>query len=561
MQKAAPGWSFVLASLKVGFIMKRFAQKAYINGKVYTVDEDFRVVSAFCVTGDRFLATGSDADIAEYCDNETEIIDLNGAVVLPGLIDSHLHVTGTGALKLNLDLAGKTKNQIIALVAEARTKTAPGGWITGSGWLQSDWGSSEFPTKAELDAVCPDLPVYLSRACGHASWANSLAFELAGVTADMPDPKGGEIVRTAEGDLLGVVTDNAQDRFNKIIPGYDKAQLQQTVLLAQEGFFAAGLTTVHDAGTADEYIEAWTPLYESGALKLRIYAMMRPMGRPTYDELFEESMDFFKKGLRIGLFDNRLTARAYKISGDGSLGARSAWMLEGYSDRPGFTSDGKWTDEQLYDIFYAARKSGFQIMYHAIGDAANRQALDIYERVIGELPSTDHRLRIEHAQILSQSDIPRFPKLGVIPTHQTVFLRSDKEVADARLGAERMKGAYAWRTLIDGGSIVPNGTDSPVEPFNPFLAMHCAVTRTDEQGRPEGGWYIHEAMTREEALKSYTIWGAYAGFEEHLKGSIEVGKLADFIIIDRDMMVCAASDIQDTQVLETVLGGETVYRR
>ena len=272
-------------------------------------------------------------------------------------------------------------------------------------------------------------------------------------------------------------------------------------------------------------------------------------------------MEYFKKGLRIGMYGNRLTARAYKISGDGSLGARSAWMLDDYDDRPGHKGNGKWTDEQLYNVLYQARRAGFQIWYHAIGDAANRQCLNTYERLLRELPDPDARLRIEHAQIIAPQDIPRFKKLGVIPTHQTVFLRTDKKVADTRLGPQRIKGAYAWRTLIDQGNVVPNGTDSPVESYNPFLSMYCAVTRMDERGQPEGGWYPQEAMTREEALRSYTVWGAYAGFEEHLKGSIEAGKLADFVVIDRDYLACPAEEIKDIQVLQTVVGGETVYQR
>ena len=268
-----------------------------------------------------------------------------------------------------------------------------------------------------------------------------------------------------------------------------------------------------------------------------------------------------KSPLRIGMYDNRLTARAYKISCDGSLGARSAWLLEDYSDQPGHKGNGKWTNEQLYTILYEARKAGFQTMCHAIGDGANRQCLDVYERLLKELPDPDARLRIEHAQILAPEDIPRFHQLGIIPTHQTVFLRTDKRVADQRLGAERIKGAYAWRTLIDQGNPLPNGTDSPVENCNPFVSMYCAITRKDEKGLPENGWHPEQAMTREEALRSYTTWGAYAGFEENLKGSIEAGKLADFVIIDRDLMNCPAEEIKDIRALETVVGGETVYQQ
>ena len=316
---------------------------AYVNGKVYTVDGKFSVVSAFCVEGDRFVAAGTDDEIRALCTPETKIVDLGGKCVLPGLIDSHLHVNNTGAMKMELNIVGRQREEIVAMVAEAYKAAKPGEWIVGRGWLNDEWNDKSFPTKEELDAVAPDIPVYLKRACGHAAWVNSAAFAAVGVTNETPDPTGGEYLRRDGGELLGTVTDQAQDPFNKAIPPYNKEQLQRIVLLAQEGFFAAGLTTVHDAGTAEEWIQAWEELYQKHELKLRIYASMRVVGRPNYQELMEGSMRYFQKGLRIGMYDNRLTARSYKISGDGSLGARSAWMLEDYDDRPGHKGNGKWT--------------------------------------------------------------------------------------------------------------------------------------------------------------------------------------------------------------------------
>ena len=431
------------------------------------------------------------------------------------MIDAHLHITNTGAMKLNLNLVSKQKQEILDMVADAYSSAKKGEWIIGRGWINDTWDDPSFPTKEDLDAVAPDSPVYLTRACGHAAWANTKAFETAGITKDTPDPAGGEFLHKQDGSLLGVVTDQAQDPFNKAIPSYTKEQIQKIVLLAQQEFFSNGLTSVQDAGSPEEWVEAWQELYEKERLKLRIYVSMRVLGRPNYQELMEGSLKFFKKGLRIGMYDNRLTARAYKISLDGSLGARSAWMLEDYEDQPGHKGNGKWTNDQLYSVLYEARRAGFQTWCHAIGDAANRQCLDVYEQLLKELPDKDARLRSEHAQIIAPEDIERFRKLGVIPTHQTVFLRTDKNVADARLGAERIKGAYAWRTLIDQGNPLPNGTDSPVESCNPFLSMYCAVTRKDEHLKPEGGWHPQEAMTREEALRSYTNWAA----TQHLKSS------------------------------------------
>lgn len=535
---------------------------AYINGKVYTVDRDFSVVTAFGLSDGRFVVVGSNENVLKYCDPDTKIIDLQGKVIIPGLIDSHLHVMGTGALRLELYLVGKKKAEILELVRKACEDANPGEWIVGRGWINDEWtGDTGFPSKEELDAVAPDNPVYLKRGCGHGAWVNSKALELVGITDKTPNPVGGEIMKKPDGSLLGIVTDQAQEPFNKAIPPYTKEQLQKIAMLAQDGFFRAGITSVEDAGSWDTWVAAWEELYKQNKLKVRMYVSLRVVGRPNFEQCLAESKPFFENGMRIGAYDHRLTYRAYKISGDGSLGSHSAWMLEDYSDTPGNKGFGKWTDEQLYEILYPAHKAGFQIWYHGIGDAACHQALDCFERLQKEWPRPDCRHRIEHSQRIAPEDLPRYKELGVIPTHQTVFLRTDKRVAESRWGKDRLKTAYAWRTLIDMGNIVPNGSDSPVENFNPFMGMHCAVTRTDENGEPEGGWFYEERMTREEALRSFTTWAAYAAFEENLKGSIEPGKLADFVMIDRDIMTCPEGDIKDTQVLETVLGGETVYKK
>ena len=534
---------------------------AYINGKIYTVDEQFSTAAAFGVSDDRFAIVGSNEEVLAHCTSDTPVIDLKGQVVLPGLTDAHLHIVGTGALKLELNIVGKQKQEILDMVAEACKTVQPGEWIVGRGWINDEWEDPAFPSKEELDAVAPDTPVYLKRGCGHGAWVNSKAFETVGITDDTPSPVGGEIMKKPDGTLLGIVTDQAQDPFNKAIPPYTQDQIQRIALLAQEGFFQVGITSVHDAGSFDYWVDAWEELYQQKKLKMRMYVSLRIVGRPSYEELLEGSKRFFEKGMRIGAYDNRLTYRAYKISGDGSLGSRSAWMLDDYSDAPGNRGCGKWTDEELYNLLYPAHRAGFQIWYHGIGDAACRQALNCFERLQAEWPRPDCRHRIEHSQCLSPDDMDRYKELGVIPTYQTVFLRTDKRVAEARWGKERMKGAYAWRTMIDKGNVLPNGTDSPVESFNPFVSMYCAVSRKDEHGQPEGGWYPEQAMTREEAVRSYTSWAAYGAFEEHIKGSIQQGKLADFIVIDRDIMTCPESEIKDIQVLRTVVGGETVYTK
>ena len=533
---------------------------AYINGKIYTVDEGFSIAQAFGVSDGRFACVGTTEEVLAYCTPETPVIDLQGQVVLPGLIDSHLHVQNIGAAKMQLELAGKSKEAILEMVAEAAKSAQPGQWILGHGWINDEWADPAFPCKEELDAVAPENPVYLKRGCCHGAWVNSCACKLVGVTDDTPNPVGGEVMKKPDGTLLGIVTDQAQEPFNRAIPAYNKEQIQKIALLAQDTFFPFGITSVQDAGSSQQWIDAWEELYKDNRLKVRMYLTLRVVGRPSYQELYDGTVKLLKRGALVGAYDHRLTYRAYKISGDGSLGARSAWMLEDYSDCPGHKGCGKWTDEQLYNVLYEAHKGGFQIWYHGIGDAANRQALDTFERLQTEWPRKDARHRVEHAQCLTDSDIGRFKQLGVIPTHQTVFLRTDKRCAESRWG-DRIKGAYIWRTLIDQGNVVPNGSDGPVESHNPFLGMYCAVTRKDELGLPEGGWHPEEAMTREEALRSFTTWAAWAAFEEDLKGSIEPGKLADFILVDRDMMTCPADEIKDVQVLQTVLGGETVYTK
>ena len=533
---------------------------AYINGKVYTVDDNFSVATAFGVSEDRFAVVGTDEEVLARCTPDTKVVDLKGQVVIPGLTDAHLHLVETGVVQRRLKMAGKSRQECIDMVAEAAKKAEPGEWILGRNWINDEWkDDSSFPTKEELDAVAPNNPVYLVRGCGHMAWLNTKAFEVVGIPADIENPQGGEYLRKPDGSFWGVVTDNAQEPFNKAMPKETPEVVRQATLDAQKAFFEAGLVGVHDAGSGTHVVDVWDQMYDDGSLKLRINASLRVPGRPAFDELYEYTMNLVKLGVRHDCHNNRLNVRGYKISGDGSLGARSAWMIDDYDDLPGHKGNGKWTDEELYATLYPIHKAGFQIWYHGIGDAANRQALDCFKRLQEEFPRPDARHRIEHAQILKPEDVERFAKEGVIPTHQTVFLRTDKRCCEDRIGKERTKTAYAWHTLISQGNPVPNGTDSPVESFNPFLGMYCAVTRKDEDGFPEGGWYPDEAMTREEALKSYTVWPAYTEFMEGVKGSIANGQLADFVIIDRDYMTCPDYEIKDIKPVATYVAGECVY--
>lgn len=537
------------------------ADSVYRNGNIYTVDEAFSTASAIAIKGDRLLYVGDEAGVEKYIGTNTKVVDLGGKTVLPGLVEGHMHVTGLGEDMLVIDAFWKPKDVILAAVKAEALKSDPGEWIQGSGWMNTVWDDTSYPTKEELDEVAPDNPVFLSRACGHMGWANSKAFELAGVTKDTPDPQGGEYLKNADGELQGCMTDTAMDPISSIIPDFTVEEQRQALLMAQEQLFSYGLTSAMDAGNSVAvYENVYSPLYESGELKLRVYGMI------SLDSLEGVSAEYIKahpidNENYENLFNNHLSLRCVKMFADGSLGARSAAMLEEYSDRPGHSGNYLYTQEQVDPIVKLAYDAGYQVATHAIGDGANHQMINAYEAAIKANPREDHRLRIEHYQIVTPEDMDRTIALGILPSMQTTHATSDMLVAEDRMGAERLKGAYAWRTLIDKGTIIPNGSDAPVELVNPYHGLYAAVTRTNRLGEPKGGWHIEEAMTREEALRSFTNWSSYAEFNEDIKGSLEAGKLADFVVIDRDVMTCPAEDIKDTQALLTVSGGEVVYTK
>ncbi|WP_130870584.1 amidohydrolase family protein [Intestinimonas massiliensis (ex Afouda et al. 2020)] len=540
----------------VGTPVQTAADIVYRDANIYTVDDDNPTATALAIKGDRIVYVGGEEGVEAYIGEDTKVTDLNGLTVLPGIMEGHMHMSSMGKTLIQLNVFWKPKNVILEAVRAAAQEAEPGEWIQGQGWMNTIWEDTDFPTKEELDAVAPDNPVYLKRADGHMAWVNSMALELAGVTKDTPNPQGGEILKTEDGEVLGCVTDNARDFFTNIIPAYSTEEQREIYLLAQNELFTYGITSAMDAGCDVTDIENYQYLYETGQMKLRTYPLVRLL------DTTNAQADYVRENLPAGMmYDNRMNLRAVKITTDGSLGARSAAMLEEYSDREGYCGELRFTDEQAYEVFKLAYDQGYQICTHTIGDAACRQVLDTLERLQSENPQEDHRLRIEHFQIVAPEDIDRAIQMGVIPSMEFIHATSDMLVAEDRIGAERMKGAYAWRTVLDKGSIIVGGTDAPVELVNPWHNFYAGVTRKNRDGVPENGWYAEQAVTREEVLKSYTIWVAYGQFEEDIKGSLEVGKLADFVVIDRDIMTCPEDEMKDVQALMTVIGGEVVYTK
>jgi predicted amidohydrolase YtcJ len=531
------------------------ADTVYLNGTIYTVDDKNPKASAMAVKGDKFIYVGSDTNAKKYVGSGTVVIDLKGKTILPGLIDAHIHFSGVGEAKMRLDAFWKPKQEILDAVAAAYKKGNKGDWIEGRGWNQEVWTPAVFPTKEDLDKVSPDSPVYLGRTDGHAGWVNTKALEIAGITKNTPNPQGGEIIKDAKGEPTGILVDTAKGLVTSKIPPLSKEKMLDALQRAQEEMLSYGLTGGHDAGCDLAMIDTFKGLYESGKLYVRLYERLRiPDGSTSLHE------EFYAKGKQIGLYNNLMTVRGIKISVDGALGSRGALMLAPYTDRTdGWLGNLRVPEDRLYEQVKRARQAGFQVSTHAIGDAGNRIVLNAYEKVLKEMPDPNHRYRVEHAQIVALEDIPRFAKLGVIPSMQTVHATSDKNMAENRVGPERIKGGYAWRKFLNTGVVIPNGTDAPVELVNPFHGLFAAVTRQSRDGKPPGGWYPEDKMTREEALKSYTIWSAYAAFEEKIKGSIQSGKLADFVVIDKDYMNCGESEIKDIRPLQTVIGGKIVY--
>ncbi len=538
------------------------------GGTIYTVEEGSPVVEAVAVIGDRIVFAGDLKDVSAYEGENTRIIDLQGRTMTPGFIEGHGHFMGLGYNELNLDLMSVTSyEELVEKVKEAVAKAQPGQWIVGRGWHQDKWTTKPeimfkgFQTHQLLSSVSPNNPVFLRHASGHAGFANAKAMQIAGVNQlsveklDKDLGEGGEIILDNLGNPTGIFNERAQSLIAQHIPESTEETDSQALQLAIAASLRNGITSFHDAGVSRENLQLFRKFKTENKLNTRLYVMLTGFD----SELIYE---WFKKGPEIDTA-NRLTIRAIKLNCDGALGSRGAWLLEPYSDRPDFSGMATLSMDTVMKISREGLKYGFQVCSHAIGDRANKEILDRYEIAFKENPEVkDHRFRIEHAQHLQPTDIPRFGKLGVIPAMQAIHLSSDRPWAIDRLGEKRIKeGAYMWQSLLKSGAKVVNGTDVPVEPINPIASFYASVTRQTLTGEPKGGYEPEEKMTRAQALRSYTLDAAYGAFEENIKGSIASGKLADFTVFTQDLISVPDDKILSTEVSMTILGGKVLYEK
>ena len=528
------------------------------NGKIVTMNAAQPAVEAMAVRGDRIAALGGNADAAKWTGPGTKVIDLHGMLAVPGFIEGHGHFTGLGEFRLGLDLReARTWDEIVAQVARAARQAQPGEWIVGRGWHQSKWerppepNVEGFPLHGSLDKVSPNNPVLLTHASGHAAFVNAKAMEAAGITRDTPNPPGGEILKDKQGNPTGLLREQAEGLVNRVYRPA-RTDLRKVINLAADECLAKGITTFEDAGSPLATVDVFRSMAENHELRLRMWVMLR-----TSNQQLAPNLDRYRT---IGAGGNYFTIRAIKRQMDGALGSRGAWLLEPYTDQP--ESRGLNTEDPA-DIRQTAElaiEHGYQLCVHAIGDRANREVLDIYERVFREHPEKkDLRWRVEHAQHLSAADIPRFGKLGVVAAMQGIHCTSDGPYVILRLGPERAEeGAYVWQKLMQSGAVVGNGTDAPVEDVSPLASFYASVSRKLKDGSV---FYPAQRMSREEALRSYTWSNAYAAFEEKLKGSLEAGKLADITVLSRDIMTVPEDQIATTDVVYTIVGGKVAYER
>ncbi|HEV3099120.1 MAG TPA: amidohydrolase [Candidatus Udaeobacter sp.] len=550
-----------MAFFLVGFFMAAMVRAEDVdlllmNGNVYTVTEKQPKAEAIAVKTNRIVFVGSNEDAKKF--HAAKIVDLHGSTVVPGFTDSHCHIFGIGEREMRLNLEGTSSlEDFLDKVKERVDKTGPGKWITGRGWIETFWKPPQFPTRHDLDKIAPNNPVFLTRADGHASIANSAALKIARIDKNTPDPFGGQILKK-NGQPNGMLLDNAQDFVARNIPKPTEGERAQALLRGIDREGKLGWCEIQNAGSHKEDVDLIRKAFETGNIKIRFVNAVYGPGA--------DAQNFLREGSTINAFDHHFTQRTIKVLVDGALGSRGAALLKPYSDAPETSGLLRQKPEELRPMFEEALRRGMQVETHAIGDRANRLILDLYEHAFKAVPPEERKIReprwrIEHAQIVDPDDIARFAKLGVIPSMQPSHAISDLFFAPARLGMDRLVGAYAWQSFIKSGCIIAGGSDAPVERGEPMIEFYAAVARKSINGESGEGWHPEEAVSREDALKMFTIWPAYAAFQEKDKGSIEVGKLADFTVLTQDIMKIPETEILETRNEMTVIGGEIIYSR
>jgi hypothetical protein len=534
------------------------ADIVFKNGNIYTGADDKPKAEAVAAKYGKIVFVGSNADAKKYEGKGVKVVDLKGATVVPGLVDSHYHFSGVGFREMNLNLEGTTSLEDFLAKVKARVdKTKPGEWVTGRGWIETFWKPPVFPTRSDLDKIAPNNPVYLTRADGHGAVANSAALKIAGIDKDTENPFGGEVMKDKQtGEPNGMLLDRAQPLVARHLPSSTDADIEQALILADKRSLSLGWTQIHDAGVSWAQVEVMRKLLGEKKLRIRLYEAIRGPGA--------DAQRLLRDGPQVGLYDGRLTIRTIKVSIDGALGSKGAALLEPYADHDtaGFLTQ---KEEDVLPMLQDALRKGVQVEVHAIGDRANRTILDWYEKAFDETPMierqdrSDPRWRIEHAQIVHPDDIPRFAKLKIIPSMQPSHAIGDLHFAPSRVGVKRLEGAYAWQSFLKQGSKIAGGSDAPVERGEPMIEFYAAVARKDQKGFSGEGWHPEQAVTREQALKMFTIWPAFAAFEEKSRGSIEVGKFADLTALSADIMKIPEMEILKTRCLVTVINGEVVW--
>ena len=533
------------------------------NGIIYTMNDLNPLIEAVAIKNGKIIGIGSKNDIKPFKSKNTKTLDLEGYTMTPGLIEGHGHFMGLGYSKMRLDLSTAANyNELVNMVADAVSDAKPGEWILGRGWHQSKWDTKPldlvkgFQTHNKLSEVSPNNPVWLKHASGHAAFGNAKAMEIARITSETEFGFGGEVIKDLKGNPTGIFNERAQSLVNKYVEEEGDGDSQKALQLAVKTCLENGITSFQDAGSGKKAINNMRTGLNNGVLKVRLYVMLTSRD----PELLKT---WYNKGPEVGTGNDYLTIRSIKLNADGALGSRGAWLLDDYRDRPGHFGMATQSMEYVYEVSIEGLINGFQVNTHAIGDRANREVLDQYEKVFSERPelAIDHRWRIEHAQHIDPLDIPRFGKMGVIPSIQGIHMSSDRPWAINRLGEKRIKeSAYVWRDLINTGSIIINGTDVPVEPINPIASLYASSTRQTLKGNPEGGYEPYQKMTRMEALKSYTINAAYGAFEENIKGSIDIGKYADFTIFSQNIITVPDNQLLNTKIKYTIINGQIEYQ-